>query len=91
MRTEAEVRERLARIEYDVNEVRVAWRKAEDNPPVYDHIWNEDPQLLSGQITAIESAIEELSWVLEEPAPITVEVAPAQDIPDPNEPGPQRA
>jgi hypothetical protein len=66
MRTEAEVRERLARMESDLKDVMAAWKKALYNPPRGFHLWDEDPQLLRGQMAAIESAIEELHWMLEE-------------------------
>jgi hypothetical protein len=66
MRTEAEVRERLARMESDLKDVRAAWMKALYNAPRGSHLWDEDPELLRGQMTAIESAIEELQWMLED-------------------------
>jgi type II secretory pathway component PulJ len=79
MRTEQEVCERLERMEKAMTQARKHLRRAADNPPTSD----EDPQLLSATQVAIASAIQELCWVLE--------VTPAQDIPDPNEPGPQRS
>jgi hypothetical protein len=66
MRTEAEVRERLTRMESDLKEVTAAWKKALYDPPTSYHLWDEDPRVLSGRVTAIESAIEELHWMLEE-------------------------
>jgi hypothetical protein len=84
MRTETEVRERLTLMERALKEVRERRREHVDNPLPSHRSWDETLQVISGSQLLIESAVEELRWVLGE-------VAPAYTLPDLNEPGPQRS
>jgi hypothetical protein len=72
MLPEEAVRARLAKLEQELTTVRALWHAATSaqgtQARVEHHSWDNDPQLLRGHMTALESAIEELRIVLGESA-----------------------